>query len=64
MNVHDFRMVKGPTHTNLIFDLVRPYSYKKSDDALLKTVNQAILTLGKQYRTVIHIDDSYTALDV
>lgn len=64
MNVHDFRMVKGPTHTNLIFDLVRPYSYKKSDDALLKTVNQAILALGKQYRTVIHIDDSYTALDL
>lgn len=45
---HDFRMVKGPTHTNLIFDLIVPFSdtdfkkicedikvlFKKRDDTI------------------------------
>lgn len=30
VSIHDFRMVPGPTHTNLIFDLVAPYSLEKT----------------------------------
>ena len=31
ISIHDFRMVPGPTHTNLIFDAVVPANYEKSD---------------------------------
>ena len=32
ITIHDFRMVKGPTHTNVIFDAVIPFDINKSDD--------------------------------
>ena len=31
ISIHDFRMVTGPTHTNVIFDAVVPYRCKMSD---------------------------------
>ena len=31
LSMHDFRIVKGLTHTNLIFDIVVPYDYPVSD---------------------------------
>ena len=34
ITMHDFRVVKGYTHTNLIFDVVVPFDCKLSDDEL------------------------------
>ena len=31
LGMHDFRVVAGPTHTNLIFDVVTPYDFPVSD---------------------------------
>ena len=28
LSIHDFRMVEGPTHTNLIFDVVTPFGFR------------------------------------
>lgn len=36
MTVHDFRMVPGPTHTNLIFDAVMPHGMKLSKSEVKK----------------------------
>ncbi len=38
LQFHDFRMVKGPTHTNLIFDVVAPFKYRLNDEELKKMV--------------------------
>ena len=55
-NIHDFRFVRGETHTNLIFDLVVPFECKLSEDALRTLVEQKIQTVNKTYFTVITID--------
>ena len=47
---HDFRMVKGPTHTNLIFDLIVPFS-----DTDYKKINQEIKELFKSYDDQIEL---------
>lgn len=36
LSLHDFRLVKGRTHTNVIFDIVVPYDSKLSDAEIKK----------------------------
>ena len=43
MTLHDFRVVKGPTHTNVIFDVVAPYSLPFKDDELKQIIAAKIL---------------------
>lgn len=56
LSMHDFRIVKGPTHTNLIFDVVAPYSYKLSDNALTELLTYKIKTIAPEYFAVIDVD--------
>ena len=42
ITIHDFRMVVGPTHTNLIFDIALPVEYKKSEALLYKEVESMV----------------------
>lgn len=57
--IHDFRMVSGNTHTNLIFDVVVPFGLKMSDDEIKKEVQKIISQRWKNYFTVITIDRNY-----
>ena len=60
MSIHDFRMVQGPSHTNLIFDVVVPYDVKLEDDELLASIQQKIQEkIGKNYYSVVQIDHYY-----
>lgn len=59
LHYHDFRMVKGPTHTNLIFDVLVPYKFKLSDDVLAKQIQQKFTEINPTYFTVIQIDHTY-----
>ncbi len=59
MRAHDFRIVPGPTHTNIVFDIVIPADSELDTDSLKLAVGTAIATLNPQYRTVIHIDRDY-----
>lgn len=60
MDIHDFRMVTGRTHTNLIFDLTVPYNIKMTNSQLKKHIDQKIKTAkGSHYYTVITFDRSY-----
>ena len=58
--VHDFRVTGGPLHTNLIFDMVIPYSVKDTDRELRERVQDLVrVEMGEHYYTVIEIDRAY-----
>ncbi len=60
VSIHDFRMVEGHTHTNVIFDIVVPRGYKHSDGTVARMVKENILAMDKgQYRAVVKVDHSY-----
>lgn len=54
--IHDFRMVPGTTHTNLIFDMAVPFEVKKSDDAIKARMAELIAEDAPNYFAVITID--------
>ncbi|MCI8756341.1 MAG: cation transporter [Oscillospiraceae bacterium] len=56
LTIHDFRMVDGPTHANLIFDVMAPYQFRMSDSELIETVQQKIKALDPRYFAVVQID--------
>ena len=59
LSMHDFRMVTGPTHTNLIFDLVVPFGFDISDTQLSSRIQDRIFDFDKNYFAVINIDNDY-----
>lgn len=58
--IHDFRIVDGPTHTNLIFDAVLPRSSSLTENEFRNSVEKAVKQIDEKYFTVINIDRSYT----
>lgn len=60
MRSHDFRIVPGPTHTNIVFDIVIPADSKTDPDAVRLAVSTAISAENPEYRCVIRIDRDYT----
>ena len=61
VTIHDFRMVKGPTHTNLIFDIVVPHQFRLTDDQAVESLRQAVKALDARYEIVVNVDKAYTA---
>lgn len=59
-SIHDFRVVKGDTHTNVIFDLVVPHGIKQSNDEIRKTAKDKIRTIDPKLIPVMHIEKSFT----
>ncbi len=53
---HDFRVVEGSTHTNIIFDVVVPYEYSMTDRQVKTYIDQEVKKLSKRYFTVIEVD--------
>ncbi len=58
-SIHDFRMVPGDTHTNLIFDLVVPANYRLSNDEVGRIAKQKIEAQKKGCFAVITVEQSY-----
>lgn len=60
LKFHDFRMVSGHTHTNLIFDIVYPYNCKLKEEEVLEKIDEKIDELSDfdnmKYFTVIKVD--------
>ena len=54
--IHDFRMVKGRSHTNLIFDVVAPYDCRLSEDEIRNTICAKIESLPGNHFAVIDVD--------
>ena len=61
LSIHDFRMVPGPTHTNLIFDIVVPHQFRLTDDQVVESLRQAVKALDARYEIVVNVDKAYTA---
>ena len=62
VSVHDFRMVTGPTHTNVIFDAVVPLDVALSDDALKKEIAALVHEMDETYFAVVTIDRPYAGM--
>ncbi len=59
-SMHDFRMVKGPTRTNLIFDVEVPRKTSYTDNEIVNWLKERIHELpGSKYFAVIQIDHEY-----
>lgn len=57
LSLHDFRVVFGDTHTNMIFDVVVPFEFYLSDDETKKEIQKRVWeTFGKHFFVVITID--------
>ena len=56
LTMHDFRMIKGPTHTNLIFDVVMPYELEMNEDEVREQITMKIIELPGNHYAVVDID--------
>ena len=60
ISIHDFRMVPGPTHTNVIFDAVVPYGFRLTDQEVAEKIRTAVRTLDGNYYAIVNVEHSYT----
>lgn len=56
LSIHDFRVVKGETHTNLIFDVVIPFECPLKDSEVIEKIEEGIQQYPGNYYAVIQID--------
>lgn len=59
LSVHDVRMVPGITHTNLVFDVVKPFECKLSDLELTALINKKIKEANADVNCVIKVDQPF-----
>jgi len=61
-SIHDFRVVNGEHHINLIFDMVVPHGYNKNQEQQLRSkIEEEIRKIDERYQCVITIENSYIA---
>jgi len=58
-SIHDFRIVDGPSHTNLIFDVLLPRKCEYSESEFKELLEMKIKAEDKRYFTVVTIDRNY-----
>jgi len=58
-NVHDLRIVPGPTHTNVIFDLIVPAERYFAKDKISAELEKCVSELNENYYAVITVETSY-----
>ena len=58
-SIHDFRIVSGTTHTNLIFDVLIPSNDQIEHKILKEQINRKIKAIDSSYYTIIQIEHSY-----
>lgn len=59
ITIHDFRMVPGPTHTNVIFDAVLPYESSLSEEEARERIVQTVSKYHENTNVIVEIDRSY-----
>ena len=59
LSIHDFRMVPGPSHTNLVFDAVIPSGLSKTAEEVRKEICQAVEEKMPGRFAVVTVDTSY-----
>ena len=61
-SIHDFRIVPGPTHTNVIFDVVLSTKCRYPEKQILRIANNAVKAVDNKYFAVITFDKAYTKI--
>lgn len=60
MSIHDFRMIKGPTHTNVVFDIVLPGDCRMSDEEAEHWVCDLIRKNFENVYAIVNVDHDFT----
>lgn len=60
LSMHDFRVVHGNTHTNLLFDVTVPHKFKISNAELKGIIASEVKKIDESYFVIINIDLPYT----
>ena len=58
-NFHDLRIVPGPTHTNVVFDVAVSPECKLSDEELSEKLSDAVTDYNRDFHAVIEFDRAY-----
>lgn len=61
ITIHDFRMVPGQTHTNLIFDAVIPFDERLTRQQVAERIRQMVSEMAGDYRAVVKVENSYVS---
>lgn len=59
IGIHDFRLVKRPGYTNVMFDVVVPYHFYLSDSEVEEQLKEAVRKIDERYYAVIHVDKEF-----
>lgn len=60
LTFHDFRIVNGETHTNIMFDVVVPFDLKITDQQIYEFMDKEFKKINPYYFLVIKVDHDYT----
>ena len=60
LTIHDFRVVRGTTHDNLIFDAVLPFSSSKTPAQAAQEIRALVRAMGGNYYAVVTVEHSFT----
>ena len=63
MTVHDVRVVPGPTHTNIVFDVVVPYEVTYNQKELRQMITSEVHKIDKKYNCVITFDSEFSSCE-
>ena len=61
ISIHDFRMVPGQTHTNLIFDAVIPFDERLTRLQVAERIRQMVSEMEGNFRAVVKVENSYVS---
>ncbi len=59
LTIHDFRVVDGPKHTNLIFDMVIPHGLKQTDREICQKIEEELGKIDERFFCVITVDHAF-----
>lgn len=59
LSFHDLRMTNGPTHSNVLFDVVISHKLQMEEKEIISTIQKKIKEYNKKYNAVIKIDNNY-----
>ncbi len=59
ISMHDFRVVWGPTHSNLVFDVCVSFEFPLSDEELTEKIGERVRSIDEHYYPVITVDHDY-----
>ncbi len=58
-SIHDFRIIKGTTHTNLVFDLLLPTSETKDHGLIRKELNEKVRAINPNLNLSVKIEHGF-----